>query len=206
MQDMKRFWQKAIPIILVVFSLGAGIYIRFSRPYEYNGVVYQNPVPAPAVELNGTKGEFSLEDYSDKVVMLFFGYTSCPDICPSTMSDLKWVMDYLGDKADRVQVVFVTVDPERDTVEKLGSYVTLFNPSFIGLSGTEEELQPIWNGYGVFREIDNESDSMAGYLVSHTSRIYLVDPQGRLLITYGFGTAPEEITEDLVHVLGNSTK
>lgn len=206
MQDVKRFWQKAIPIILVVFSLGAGIYIRFSRPYEYNGVVYQNPEPAPAIELTGTEGEFSLEAYEGKVVMLFFGYTSCPDICPSTMSDMKRVMDYLGDEADRVQVVFVTVDPERDTVEKLSAYVTLFNPSFIGLSGSEEELQPVWNGYGVFREIDDESDSMAGYLVNHTSRVYLVDPQGRLLITYGFGTAPEEITEDIAHVLDSSSK
>jgi len=201
MQDAKRFWQKWIPIILVVFSLGAGIFIRFNRPYEYNGVVYQNPEPASSISLPGTQGDFSLEDFSGKAVVLFFGYTSCPDICPSTMSDLKQVKEYLGEEANKVQVVFVTVDPERDTLEKLGSYVTLFNPSFIGLSGTEEQLQPVWNGYGVFREIDTESDSMAGYLVNHTSRIYLIDPAGRLLITYGFGTPPEEITEDILHVL-----
>lgn len=205
MQDTKRFWQKWIPIILVVFSLGAGLYIRFSRPHEYSGVVYQNPEPAPAIKLPGTQGEFNLEDHSGKVVMLFFGYTSCPDICPSTMSDMRRVMEYLGDEADQVEVVFVTVDPDRDTLEKLGSYVTLFNPSFVGLSGTEEQLQPVWNGYGVFREIDTSSDSMAGYLVNHTSRIYLVDPDGRLLITYGFGTAPGGIAEDILYILDNTT-
>jgi len=107
----------------------------------------------------------------------------------------------LGEAADDVQVVFVTVDPQRDTFEKLNSYLSLFNPTFLGLSGTEEDLEPAWNGYGVFREIDTESETAAGYLVNHSSRLYLIDPSGDLALTYSFGTPPEDIAKDIKHIL-----
>ncbi len=196
-------YRKWTPIILVALSIAVGLLIVFTtnQQYEYHGVVYQDPQPAPQISLSGSKGEFKLSDQQGKIVLLFFGYTSCPDICPSTLSDMKQVFNLLGDRADRAQVAFITVDPERDTVEKLSQYVSLFNPGFIGLSGTEDELAPIWDSYGVVREIDDTSGSQAGYLVNHTSRIYLVDPEGQLFITYGFGTPAEDISEDIDHIL-----
>ena len=203
MQNGKGLGQKWIPVLLVVVAIAAGIVIRLlaNQTYEYKGVLYENPQPAPAIVLPGTQGQFNLADQAGKIVLLYFGYTSCPDVCPSTLSDMKKALEDLGNQSSEVQVVFVTVDPDRDTLDKLGSYVTLFDPSFIGLSGTEDQLAPVWDSYGVYREIDTSSESMAGYLVNHTSRIYLIDLEGRLLLTYGFGVPPEDISEDIVHVL-----
>ncbi|MEA4906459.1 MAG: SCO family protein, partial [Anaerolineaceae bacterium] len=93
-----------------------------------------------------------------------------------------------------------TVDPQRDTAERLNTYVSAFSPGIIGLTGTEEELQTVWSGYGVYREID-DSHSADNYLVTHTSRLYLVDKQGRLRLTYPFGTPVGDIVEDVRYLL-----
>lgn len=199
--------QKWVPVALVVLSVLVGLVIKFSlnQEYEYHGVVYQDSQPAPPIDLASAKGDFLLSEQTGKVVLIFFGYASCPDICPSTLSDMKRVVASLNSYEEDVLVAFVTVDPDRDSIEKLGEYVALFNQDFIGLSGTEEALASIWNNYGVVREIDDSSESMAGYLVNHTSRIYLIDPHGRLYITYGFGTPPENISEDIQHILDEAS-
>ena len=191
-----------IGVALLILGAGVGVLITKLQPYEYNGVVYENPKPAAPINLVGRGNEnFDLADYRGKVVVLFFGYTSCPDVCPSTMSDMKRVASILGENAEKIQVVFVTVDPERDTVEKLDSYISLFDPNFIGLSGTEDELEDVWSDYGVFREIDTTTQTATGYLVNHSSRLYVIDPEGKLVLTYSFGTLPEDIAEDLEHLL-----
>jgi protein SCO1/2 len=107
----------------------------------------------------------------------------------------------LGEDAENVQVVFITVDPERDTQERLSSYLTLFDPDNIGLTGTDDQLEPIYREYGVFREIDTESQTEAGYLVNHSSRLYLIDQQGNLRLTYPFGSLPEDIAADIDYLL-----
>ena len=99
-------------------------------------------------------------------------------------------------KPNQVQVVFVSVDPERDTPEKIQEYVEHFNQDFIGLSGSTDELQIIWDNYGVFRE-KVESDSAFGYIVNHTARTYLIDADGNLRLSYGFQTPVEDIVSDL---------
>jgi protein SCO1/2 len=137
-----------------------------------------------------------LSDQKGKIVLLFFGYTSCPDVCPTTLAELKQVMDGLGNKAESVQVVFISVDPERDTPEKIQQYVEHFSKGFIGLSGSTEKLQSIWDKYGVFRE-KVASDSALGYTVNHTARTYLVDADGNLRLSYGFQTPVEDIVSDL---------
>ena len=129
--------------------------------------------------------------------MLFFGYTSCPDVCPTTMAELKTALDEVGDdQAKDVRVVFVTVDPERDTPERVQEYANHFDQDFIGLSGTESELTEVWNEYGVFRQIV-EGTSAAGYLVDHTARVTLIDQEGNLRVSYGFDTPIEDIVHDL---------
>jgi protein SCO1/2 len=193
-----------IGISLVALVALVGLILMLTGEYQYEGVLIDPANPAPPLNLTDSNGhEFDLEDYRGKVVLVFFGYTSCPDVCPSTMSDMKQVKAALGEAADEVQVVFVTVDPERDTVEKLHSYLALFDPSFIGLTGTTDDLEPAWNGYGVFREIDTESETAAGYLVNHSSRLYLINPQGELALTYSFGTLPEDIAKDVKHIVNN---
>ncbi len=128
--------------------------------------------------------------------MLFFGYTSCPDVCPTTLAELNLVMNELGDKTELVQVVFVSVDPTRDTPEKIQEYVDHFNNGFIGLSGPVEKLEAVWKDYGVFRE-EVPSTSALGYIVNHTARVYLVDMDGNLRLSYGFQTPVEDIVHDL---------
>ena len=190
--------------VILVVAIGLGIFLGFLQEYAFNGVVYENPKPAPQIILDGSDdAQFNLKSLSDKIVLIFFGYTSCPDVCPSTLSDMKRVTKLLGDDADSVQVIFITVDPDRDTVEKLNSYLSLFDPKFLGLTGAISDLEKVWDEYGVYREVDTSSKTAAGYLVNHSSRLYLIDQKGRLFLTYGYGTSPESIAEDIEYLISN---
>lgn len=176
--------------------------LQLLQPYQFRGVLIENPLPAPEIELPASSGDtFRLTDQRGKIVLLFFGYTSCPDVCPTTLSDLKQVREQLGDEASQVQVVFITVDPERDTLERLSSYLSLFDPADIGLTGSLEQLEPVWVGYGVYRAVDTTTQTATGYLVDHSSRVYLIDQQGNLRLTYAFGTLPEDIAADIAQLL-----
>lgn len=183
---------------LALVALAAAIVFLFARPDEFRGASYAEPYPvAPPIELTRADGQtFRLSDQRGRIVLLFFGYTSCPDVCPTTMAEMRQVMDKLGDAASSVQVVFISVDPERDTPEKIQNYAEFFNPTFIGLTGSMEELQKIWDEYGVYRAV-NQSTSALGYIVDHTARITLIDQGGNLRLSYGFQTPVEDIVHDI---------
>ena len=189
---------------LLIGSVAAGIAL-FSKPESFRGTIYAEPYPAaPEIELARAAGtDFRLSEMRGKVVALFFGYTSCPDICPTTMAEFKQALEGLGPKADQVQVLFVTVDPQRDTPERLQEYVDHFNPDFIGLSGAEPELAKVWNSYGVFRQVV-DGTSAAGYLVDHTARVTLIDQQGNLRLSFPFDTPVEDVVHDLNLLLEES--
>ena len=140
---------------------------------------------------------FRMSEQRGKVVLLFFGYTHCPDVCPATLAIWKQVEEKLGDDAGRVKFVFITVDPERDTPERLKKHVELFSQNFIGLTGSDEELTPIYEVYNVYHEQDDSGDSAAGYLVSHTASSFLVNPEGKLQSRFSFGTTSDEIVRDV---------
>jgi len=184
-------------LFLLIGIVAAGVFL-FSKPASFRGTTYAEPYPvAPEIELtraNGTR--FRLSETRGKVVALFFGYTSCPDVCPTTMAELKQALEKLGNKADLVQVLFVTVDPQRDTPERVQEYVSHFNSSFVGLSGSESDLAKVWNDYGVFVEIV-DSASAADYLVKHTARVTLIDKQGKLRVSFPFETPVEDVVHDL---------
>jgi protein SCO1/2 len=182
---------------LVVGIVAAGAFL-FAKPASFRGTAYTQPYPpAPEFELSRSDGSFRLADTRGDIVLLFFGYTSCPDVCPTTMAELKTALERIGEeKAENVQVIFVTVDPERDPPERVQEYVNHFDSDFIGLSGSEAQLQPVWNAYGVYREIV-EGTSAAGYLVNHTARVTLIDQSGNLRVSYGFDTPVENIVYDL---------
>jgi protein SCO1 len=184
-------------VFLLIGAVAAGVFL-FSEPTSFRGTTYEEPYPvAPEIELTRSDGErFRLSERRGEVVALFFGYTSCPDICPTTMAELNQALEKLGDQADEVQVLFVTVDPQRDTPARVQEYVNHFNPDFIGLSGSEAELAKVWNDFGVFREIV-EGTSAAGYLVNHTARVTLIDQQGNLRISFPFDTPVEDVVYDL---------
>jgi protein SCO1/2 len=179
-----------------------GVYlVTQTTPYTFQGSLIDPPAPAADFTLTGAEGHtFRLIDQRGKVVLLFFGYTNCPDFCPTTLSDFKRVHEQLGDKADQVEFVFITLDPERDTPERVTDYVRAFNPDFIGLSGTLEELEPVWKGYGVFRQVQ-EVESAAGYLLDHTVTVYLIDSEGDWRMTFPYGLGADAIAADVAHLL-----
>lgn len=147
--------------------------------------------------LPATTGEnLSLSDLRGKYVLLFFGYTHCPDFCPLTLAEFKRVKDMLGGDAEQVEFVFVSVDQQRDTPEALERYVTRFDPSFIGLQGDEVTLARISPDFGLYYQI-NEPDANGNYLVDHSTPSYLINPEGQLVSLFSFGAEPEVIAETI---------
>ena len=135
-----------------------------------------------------------LEDFRGKAVVLFFGFTHCPDICPTTLAETAAALKKLGADADRVQVLFVTIDPERDTADALAKYVTAFDPRFLGLSGDAQATSRAAKEFKVFYEKRKTGDS---YSMDHSGQTYVIDPQGRLRLL----VRPERLGEDLAEDL-----
>jgi protein SCO1/2 len=173
-----------------------------TRPYTLRGSVIEPPQPAPDIALTGSDGkQFSLAEQHGKLIVLFFGYTSCPDVCPATLSQMRQVMTGLGNQADAVRMVFVTVDPKRDTLEVLQRYMSVFGTNFTGLTGSQDQLEVIWSSYGVYRAIRPISGSPDAYTVDHTARLYVIDKRGRLRLTYPYGSLSDDILQDLKFLL-----
>jgi protein SCO1/2 len=143
----------------------------------------------------------TLADFKDKAVLIFFGYTQCPDVCPTTMLQLSNVMQALGKDADRVQVLFVTVDPERDTPELLAAYVPSFDKRFLGLYGDAEATVKVAKEFKVFYQ-KVPGSTATSYTVDHTSGSYIFDPQGRIRLVTRPGESTEDLTHDLKILLG----
>ena len=154
--------------------------------------------------LNGHHGEpVGLKDFHGKIVLLYFGYTTCPDICPATLSHLKLLMHRLETQQDRVQVLFISIDPERDTLERLNDYLPFFHPSFLGLRGSELETMETARLYRVkyFREY---TDSSAGYSMAHTDAVFLMDHLGRYRGRYQTRWALEDLVQDVRLLLASA--
>ena len=203
MDDRKTFLI-GISSFLFLLALGTAVLI-FAKPASFRGTTFAEPYPAASeIDLARSDGSrFRLSELRGDIVLLFFGYTSCPDVCPATLAELRQALSELKEQdAERVKVVFVTVDPERDSPERVQEYVDRFNPAFIGLSGTQTELEKTWAEYGVYREIAAEQ-SAAGYIVNHTARVSLIDRQGNLRISFSFDTPVEDIVHDLKLMLKN---
>ncbi|HZV61916.1 MAG TPA: SCO family protein [Methylophilaceae bacterium] len=142
----------------------------------------------------------TLEDFKGKVVVLFFGYTQCPDVCPTTMADLAQAMKLLGPKSDEVQVLFVTVDPERDTQQVLAEYVPSFDSRFLGLHGTPEQMAETAKNFKIFyTKVEDKGKS--GYTIDHSAGVYVFDKQGHVRIYVKYGQKPAEIAHDLKTLL-----
>lgn len=193
---MKKFTPIGVLLLLVLIIL-----VSCGEAYTYQGSMIEPPVEAADFTLANQDGtQFTLSDQHGKIVLIFFGYANCPDVCPTTLADFKRVHEALGEQADDVRFIFITVDPERDTPEIIANYVAAFHPDFIGLSGSEEELQPVWDAYYVVRN-KIESESALGYLMEHSARVMVIDRQGNLRMTFPFGMSVEAMTADVEHLL-----
>lgn len=195
---MRRPARVGLVLLLAAFAIAA------CKPVEYHGTAVDPPLLEP--ELSGTNwnGEaFSLDDLSGRLVVLFFGYSSCPDICPLTLSRMKQVHEALGERADEVAMVFVSVDPGRDDVAQLARYVPAFDPDFYGVHVDEEQLEKVTREIGVFvqRQEPTGEGPDAFYAVDHTTSLFVLDREGGLRLYVSHALGPEELLEDLEQML-----
>jgi len=186
--------------LLLLFLLGCAPDVSQTEPAFVGSVVTGMKVGSD-VSLTGHDGKpRRLADFNGKVVALFFGYTHCPDVCPTTMAELNRAVKLLGARAKEVQVVFVTLDPERDTVEVLQHYVPYFNTDFIGLHGDAGTIKKLAQDFKVFY-VKQASGSKDGYIIDHSAGVYVFDRKGDLRLYLNHGQSAKDIVHDLALLL-----
>ena len=186
----------AAAVAAVALLAGCGEDAPKFRASDVTGTTYGRDF-----RLTGHDGKArSLADFRGKVVVLFFGYTHCPDVCPTTLSELAETMKRLGKDADRVQVLFATVDPERDTPELLAQYVPAFHPSFLGLYGDAEATARTAQEFKILYQ-KQPGRTPGSYTMDHSAGSFLFDPQGRLRVYVGYGQGPDVFTHDIRELL-----
>lgn len=190
-----RYAQAFAAIILALSASGC------RDEYKFYGVPLNPMVTAPIESLvRDDSSRFSIGAERGRASLVFFGYTNCPDICPTTLADWKRVKEALGSAALFVNFVFITIDPETDTPEVVERYLAKFDTAFVGLTGTPEQIAAIATAFGVTAM--EEGTLPSGHTaMAHPSRVYLVDPRGRIRFVFPPGLRPEEIAEDVRHVL-----
>ncbi len=185
----------ALLVATSVFFLGLQ---SFERSRSFRGSAIGSPAPqAMNFELQRTDGtEFRLNEQMGKVVLIYMGYTNCPDECPATMAKFKQISERLGEDASKVEFILLTVDPDRDTPDVLANYVNSFSSDFIGLTGTMDQLEKVWIGYGAGRIVE-QPDANGNYEVTHTTRVWVIDKQGLLRITFPIEMTASDMTHDV---------
>jgi protein SCO1/2 len=188
----RRVAALVLPVLLAASAARAG------QPALKAGV-FDPPRPAPDFTLRGSDGkDVSLARYRGRVVLLFFGYTHCPTVCPTTLATLARMQRQLGDDAANVQIVYVTVDPAHDDVARLRDYLATVNPTFLGATGTAEELEAVRRDYGASaKQVD-----AARFLFNHSSSVHLIDPAGMLRAMMPYGQPAESYVHDVRVLLG----
>lgn len=187
-------------IFVGLFSLGVSVYaateLGIFGGVRFNGTPYPDSPPAPAFTLIDHRGEtVSLGDFRGRALLLFFGFTRCPDVCPLTLDRLARVLDEAGLPPDRVVVGLITVDPEYDTPERMAEYVARFGPSVIGLTGDRATLEPIFKGYGVYAQ---EMPGHDGHpVLAHSSQVFGIDATGRLRVLMHADEAADLVEHDI---------
>lgn len=171
--------------------------------HEFAGLALTAPHPAPDFTLESADGPVQLSDFKGKFVFLYFGYTFCPDACPTTMATLAQLEEQLGADADQVEVIMITVDPERDTAENLAEYVAHFDDSFIGLTGDKAAIDAAGAPFGLYYQKE-EGSAATGYLISHTTRVYLLDPEQNARVAYPLDATVDDIAADIQFLLNET--
>jgi len=178
-------------VTLVLLATAA----RAADDAELKAGVFDPPRAAPDFSLRGSDGtDLKLDRYRGKVVVLAFGFTSCPEVCPTTLATLAEARKKLGPQADSLQVVYVTVDPERDDVARMRKYLGGFDPTFVGGTGTEQELAAVRKDYGVSA---TRKASGTSYTFAHSSFTYLIDRRGRLRALMPYGNPADDYVHDV---------
>jgi protein SCO1/2 len=188
---------------LLAFTLALGLAgCDHTKKPAFRGVDISGAPFGQRLALHDHNGRaVTLDTFRGKLVVLFFGYTHCPDVCPTTLSDLAEAFKLMPKGLpDKVQVLFVSVDPERDTPEVLKTYVPYFHPSFLGLHGTPEQVAQAAREFRIVYRKHVEPGA-EGYLVDHSAGSYVLDSRGRLRLYLPYGHAPQDIANDLMNLL-----
>lgn len=183
--------------VFLILALIASMALSACGKSQLRGGVLEPAAKAPEMVLTDQSDQpFTLSAQQGKVVLLFFGYTSCPDVCPTTLAEMAKVMRQLGERAAGVQVAFVSVDP-KDSPQKLAQYVKLFNANFAGLTGSEIELQRAMKSFQV-KAVQRETPGAGvGYSIDHSAFTYVIDKQGRLRELINYGSPVEDVVNDV---------
>lgn len=183
----RRIMFSGLVVLAVLITVTAILFVRSQQSFK--GSVITPPWPAPEFTLIDHNGQsFSMSSQRGKVVLLYFGFTNCPHECPLTMAHLKLALEQLGNSSKDVQVLMVSTDPTRDTQLNLEDFLGKFNPTFLGLTGSTEELQKVWKDYGVTVMDGGET---------HSVYLYVIDPKGDIRETLGLEAEPKDIASDV---------
>jgi protein SCO1/2 len=190
--------------VMVGIGLGLGLVFGmqgFLRPYHYQGTLITPPYQAVDFKLTDQSGEsYQLSNQRGKVTLLFFGYTHCTDICPATLAEFKQIRARLRNLAGETDFIFITVDPERDTPKVLKSYLANFDPAITGLTGTRDQLLPVWKSYGVYQQNQTSAVNLDAS-IDHSSYIYVIDRSGNVRETFSFGDPVSGMVKDVLQLL-----
>lgn len=191
------FLQKILWAVVVLAVL-ASVWLLLWVDYRADQAASGAPAFYAEFELTDHRGMLrTQEDFAGQWMLVFFGFTNCPDICPTTLAEVAAVMDGLGEDANRVQPLFISVDPERDTPAALADFVPRFDAGIIGLAGTPDQIERTADNFNIYYEKSEEAASQGSYAVGHSSQLFLFDPSGGYVKAWQYGTPAEEILADL---------
>lgn len=208
---MKRLSLAGVAILLVLALAGGGTFWRIGNLHSQTGAATAtSPAgdfggPFSLTDQNGARRTDS--DFRGKYMLIFFGYTNCPDICPTMLAAEAEALDELGSRAGQIVPIFISVDPKRDTPDRLKSYLSAFDAkppaarqNFVGLTGSDEDIARAANAYRVYyrAHLDGQTEDGANYSVDHTTEVYLMSPEGKFLAYYSEGISPDEMAADLM--------
>jgi protein SCO1 len=195
----------AAGLLLALAGIAFGaLALQRARAPVFHGMTLDAGEPVSGLAFAGENGPVSIESFRGKPLVLFFGYTNCPDVCPTTLSDLSRAVKSLGAQADAVQVAMVSVDPERDSPQRVANYARAFHPSFAGLSGDAEQIAQAAMQFGVhYARTGEAAQSAVGYAMEHTASVMVLDAEGRLRLIFPFGMSNADIAEDLRALIGS---
>ncbi len=198
-------------IVIAAIALGLGLWLgsqwlsRSTPPDLKTAVMYPSGLTVPDFQLQRADGRsFSANDLRGHWTIAFFGFTHCPDICPTTLAAFKQVWSKLAaqGKTDKVQFLFISVDPERDTPDKLATYVDFFNKDFVAATGTDEELTRLTRALGIlYLRVPDES---GGYSIDHSASAVIIDPEGRRIGMFRPPFAPDPVSSDILALIDSS--
>jgi cytochrome oxidase Cu insertion factor (SCO1/SenC/PrrC family) len=189
-------------IITIAFAIGSLVALtshQIGAPTHSGKALIGGPFT-----LTNQKGErVTDETFRGKYMLVSFGYTSCPDVCPAELQLMSNALDLLGAKGEKVTPIFVTIDPERDTVSQIAGYVENFHPRMVGLTGTPEEVKTAAGAYRVYYAKSEGASTAGGYLMDHSTFLYLMDPQGQYVTHFPYGITREKLADGIAKAVGS---